>query len=432
MQVLIGFIIVMLCIFLGAPVMYAFAAGSLYLIFVTGMDPSFLFSYGYASLNSTVLLVIPMFILAGSLIEKGQIGKALVDFICRFVGRIKGGLAIVSVITCAVFGAISGSGAATLTCIGSILSGRLKERGYPAGHVGALFACAAPLGLLIPPSAIQIVFAWTTGTSVLGCFLAIVGPGLLLTLLLCITNYFMLRNNKDIVYDEKQPPAEWRKETLKTTKSAFPALLLPVIILGTIYGGVLTVTESAVAGVLYSLILGLFVYKGLRNWKTFKESLLSAGSSTGAIMCMFLIMLVLSQVLTRMGLPQMISNFMLSITDNKWIILLMVNVFLILLGMMMDDTSCTILVAPMLLPLMIKLGVSPMQWAAIIGVNVGLANITPPAAPFLYLSCRVCGNSFKEELKPTLIMILCAWVPVLFFTTFVPQLSTWLPAICGY
>lgn len=431
MQVLIAFALIILGLFLGAPVMYAFAAGALYLIFINGMDPSFLFSYGYASINSTVLLVIPMFIIAGCLIEKGNIGAALVNFVSRFVGRIKAGLAMVSVATCALFGAISGSGAATLTCIGSVMAPRLKEKGYAPGHVGALFACSAPLGLLIPPSAIQIVFAWTTGSSVLGCFLAIVGPGILLTILLCITNYFMLRNNNTIQIEEKQSKQVWRAETWKATKHGFPALLLPVLILGTIYGGYLTVTESAVAGVVYSLILGLFVYKGL-NKKNFKTTILAAGSSTGSLMCLFLLMFVLSQVLIRMGLPAMICDFMLSISDNRIVILLMVNIFLILLGMMMDDTSCTLLCAPMLLPLMHSIGVSPLQFAAIIGVNVGLANITPPAAPFLYMSCRVCGCSFKDELKPTLIMIICAWVPTLLLTTWIPKLSTWLPSICGY
>ena len=199
MNVIIAILILIATMGIGVPVALAFVASCFYLLVTTGTDALFLLPYGFSRVNSIVLLTIPMFILAGSLMEHGGIGKKLISAVERLVGTVKGGLAFVTVISCAVFGAITGSSAATLTSIGSIMAPRLKENGYPDAIVGALVANSSVLGVLIPPSSIMIMYSWTSNTSVLACFLATAIPGVILAILLAVTTYFMIRKNPNVV-----------------------------------------------------------------------------------------------------------------------------------------------------------------------------------------------------------------------------------------
>lgn len=428
MEIIIAFVVLIAFLVLGIPVAYSFFVSCFLLIALFGYDPSFIISNGYTKIGSIVLLVIPMFILAGGIIERGKIGVALIDFLNKFVGRVKGSLAIVGIVASAVFGAISGSGVATLTCIGSIVSPRMHDAKYPPGNIGAIFANAAPLSFLIPPSAIQILYAWTTGQSVLACFLATVIPGVMLTTLLCIVNCFLLRKAPDLEVEPKQSFREWKVDLWPKTKTAFPALLLPVLILGGIYGGLITPTEAAAMSVVYAAIVAVFIYKAL-NWSGLLDSLVDAGATTGVIMFAFFSAVVLSKILVLADLPTMVMELLLSISTNKIVILIMINIFLIIIGMLMDDMSGILLCAPILLPVVGAIGVSPIQFAAIIGVNLGMANVTPPSAPFLYMACRTCNCKIKDMLFPTLMMILFAWLPTLIITTYIPAVSLFLPRV---
>lgn len=431
MEFLIALGILIVFLVLGLPVLFAFAAAALFLLIYSGMDPSFFMSTGYANLGSMVMVVMPLFILSGQIMAKGRMGSALVDLISKFVGRARAALSSVGIITCAVFGALTGSGAATLTCIGTIMAPRMKEKHYPAGNVAAIFANAAPLGMLIPPSGLMIVFAWCTQQSVLGCFLATVGPGIMLTLLLCVVNYFLLRNNKEIEREPKMERTEWVADLGQRARMGIPALLFPVIVLGGVYGGIMTVTESAAVGCVYAFIVSLLFYKAF-TLKESKKIFVDSATSIGVIMVTIFITTVLSQILIRMGMPQTVKTFLLSLTSNETLLLLLVNIFLIFIGMLMDDTSGMMLCAPMLFPLMMELGVNPLHYAAIMGVNLGMANVTPPSAPFLYMACRTVGCSLKDMLKPTLFMLLFAWLPTLLVTTFIPGVSLFLPRLAGF
>jgi C4-dicarboxylate transporter DctM subunit len=188
----------------------------------------------------------------------------LVNFIESFVGRIRGALCIVSAVACAVFGSICGSGAATLSCIGSIMAPKMRERNYPMGVCAAVLCCAAPVGMLIPPSSIQILFAWAGNLSVLACFLSTVIPGIILTTLIAIVSWVMCRNNKEIIVTEKVSKKEWLSKTKKSTIHAVPALVMPFIVLGGIYGGLMTATEAAGVAVVYALIAGLCIYRAIK------------------------------------------------------------------------------------------------------------------------------------------------------------------------
>ena len=428
MTVAIALLVLLVVMFIGVPIPLAFLASSAYLVFVGGYDPAFLMPYGFSKTNSILLLTIPLFILAGSVMDKGGIGKKLIDTVERFVGKIKGGLGVVTVISCAIFGAISGSSSATLSCIGSIMSPRLKDNGYDEGFIGALIASSGVLGILIPPSMLMILFAWVGGQSVLASFLATLIPGLILMTLFSIVNLVYAKKNPNIkLYDYSKKV----EKTGKKEKGAIPALLMPVIILGSIYGGILTPTEAAAVSVLYAVPVGIIYYREL-NLKTFKETMISAGKTTGVIMIMLFAVMILSRLYIMENLPQLILTLLTSISENKIVILIMVNIFMVVMGMLMDDCSGVLLVTPILLPVVTAIGVSPIQFAAIIGVNLGMGNITPPTAPLLYLAGRVADAEVKDMLRPTLALIIFAWLPTLILTTYVPQLSLFLPKLFGY
>ena len=417
-----------LCVLLVIGVSVPMAFGAVLLLIATfgGHDVSGFMPAGHWKMTSIVLLAIPLFILAGAIMERGKIAFQLVQLAELLIGRIKGGLSAASVIASAIFGSISGSAAATLTCIGTIMMPHLKRANYPNGLAGALIVSASPLGLLIPPSASQILYAWVTQQSVLKCFLSTVIPGLILVVLLIIVNFGLLRKVTNLKLAIK--PVNFPRELGVRSWKAFPALLMPLFILGGIYGGVMTPTEAAGVAVIYAIPVGFFVYKGL-NKENFWAAIKEAGITIGVVMVMVFMVLIVSRFLIFEDIPGLAKTLVFSISDNPIIILLMVNLVMILIGMLMDDISGLLLSAPLLLPIVTSVGMDPIHFAAVLGVNLGMANITPPTAPLLYLGARVTGVSVNEMMKPTLIMIFFAWLPTLMLTTFVPATALWLPEL---
>lgn len=424
----IAMVLVIILIITGVPIMYAFMAAALGLVVFLGLDPSFIISYGYDSTNAVVLLCVPLYVCVGTIMAKSNIGAALINFVDLFVGRIKGGLGIAGVFASAIFGAISGSTTATLTCIGPIVIPKMIEDGYPRGHAAALITNACPLGYFIPPSALMIIFAWSARQSILACFLATVIPGIILATLLSVTNVVMLRNVKNLKSEEKIPSSEIVKEVCSRVKWSVPAILMPVIILGGTYSGVFTPTESAAIAIFYAVPVGMFIYKRL-TWKVLYETLVDSATTTGVIMVMIFCVMVLSRIMVMQDLPTVITEFLRSISDSKYLILLFINVVLIILGMIMDDTSSMLLAVPILMPIAKSFGVEPIQLAAIMGMNLGLGLITPPCAMMLYFGSRVSKVPVAEMMKPTLIFIAFAWIPTLLCTTYIPELSLWLPRL---
>lgn len=428
MTIAIMFIILITLLVVGVPVPFSFGGAIIYMLAAYDVAPVSLFSTSYTQLSSVTLLAIPLFILSGGIMEKGRIGESLVNWINVFIGSVKGGLASVAVIASAVFGSICGSGAATLSCIGSIMAPQMEEKKYPVGISAAVVCCAAPLGLLIPPSAMQILVAWILNISVLACFLSTVIPGIILTILLCVVSVIMLRNNKEIYVDEKISGKEFGKLIASRTVNATPALIMPILILGGIYSGAMTASESAGIAVIYAIPVSMIVYRSLK-FKDLKQCFRETATTTGVVMCMIGIVAMMGRLLTQAQVPQAIMEMLLSISDNKYIILLAVNIFLIILGMIMDDTSATLLAAPILFPVATELGMSPYQFAALLGVNIGMGNITPPSAPFLYLAARIFKTDASKVMKPTIILLVCAYLPTLALVTLVPDVSLWLPRL---
>jgi tripartite ATP-independent transporter DctM subunit len=428
MEIIIAFIVLLVLLLFGIPIPFAFFASTITIVVFGGYDLAFLIPYGYSKAGSFTLLAVPLFILAGAIMEKGSIGEKLVDMVEVLVGRVKGGLGAVGVVSCALFGAISGSGAATLSCIGSILFPRMAAAGYPRAHSAALLSNACVLGLLIPPSLNQILYAFVGGQSVLSCFLATVAPGVMLVILLSACNFFLLRKNQDIKITERYDAKTTTKLFAKRTVSAVPALLCPLIILGGIYSGAMTPTEAAAISVVYAFPVGFFIYRTLKV-RDLKGVMLNSGTTAGVILTMLLSVMMLSRLYVMENVPSMILNFLTNISENPAVIMIFINIFIVIIGMIMDDTSAILLTTPILLPVVLAIGVDPVQFSAILGVNIGMGCVTPPCAPFLYLGARLGNAPINPMIRDTMFYIAFAWLPTLIVTTYVPGFALWLPRL---
>ena len=431
MEIGISLLILVIALIIGVPVPFCFILSIIWLHFSLGVDPRFFHLTAYSQLSSVVLLAIPLFIMSGGIITRGKIGDALVNWISLFIGRVKGSLGLMAVLASTGFSSMAGSGAATISCIGSILGPNMKERKYNMGKCAAIVCCAGPLGLVLPPSGIQILYAWQGNLSVLTCFLAIVIPGLILSTILTIGAYVLLRNETGAIMPDPIPRSQFFGQFGRRTVRTIPALMLPVILLGGIYGGIMTPTEAAGVSVLYAIPIGLFVYKGL----TFKElwrTLISTATTTGTLMVMIGMVMIFATILVRQGLHMTLLNLLMGISENPIVIMLMINLAMILIGAIMDDASATLLCTPILLPIVTHIGVNPYHFAAILGTNIAMGNVTPPTAPFIFLAAKILDVNVGDMLKPVMQILIFCYGPALIIITFMPELSLWLPRTLGF
>ena len=413
---------------LGVPVALTFVAAAVFLVvFGDYGSTTFLITSGFSKVSSVVLLAIPLYILAGAIMTQGGIALRLLEFADAFFGRFRSGLGFVVVVTTAVFGAISGMASSAVAAIGSITIPRMVEQGYDRGYATALVSCSAVLALLIPPSASMILFGWVTSTSIAACFLAPVIPALLLISLFGFWNVVLTKK----MNIEVRPRLDFKESLdnvfVKTKRAGF-GLAMPVIILGFIYGGITTPTEAAAVAVVYSLPIAFWVYKDL-TIRSFYDAVWKAAQITSVLMLVIFCANMLARVLTMEDVPQQILGAMLAVSENPIVLLLIVNVFLLLVGMFMEDVSGILLAAPLLLPVVNEAGVHPVHFAAIVGTNLGMGLITPPTAPILYFGTLIGNTTLAAVLKPTLVFVFLAYFPVVLVTTFVPELSLWLPRL---
>jgi len=430
-MIYVSLLVLFATLLLGVPVPVSFMASSLVLIFFGGIGgmghaPSQLIPFGFSQMAGVPLIAILLFIMAGGLMERGKIGEKIINLVEVFLGSIKGGLGVVGVVSCGLFGSVVGAAVATLSCIGPIMFKRLEQAGYPKGYSSALMANAALLGLLLPPNATLIIFAWIANVSVLAAFLSTVSAGILMIVLLSVAHIWMLRNNTTIIVAEKRSAGEKWKLFKHHGPIAVPALLLPIIILGSIYGGIMTPTESAAIAVVYAIPVGMFVYRSLTP-RDIWECLIESGVTTGVIMAMLFSVSMLGRLYLLEDLPGTAMAFFTAVSTNRWVIMGMINIFLIVLGTVMDDISVVVLTTPILMPLIQELGFNPIHYAAIVGVNTALGCIMPPCAPVLYLSGRLSKTPIDQIIRPTLWFIMICWVPVLIVVTYFPRFVLFLP-----
>jgi tripartite ATP-independent transporter DctM subunit len=427
---LMAVVVLVILLTLGVPLPYCFGAGLMVMYFVGDVFMKSNMLWGFQQLGNPVLLAIPLFVLAGTIMSVSGIAASLLNFVNIFVGHLRGGLGVVATISCALIGAISGSGLTGVAAIGPLLIPEMEKQGYPRAYATALIANASLLGLLIPPSVTMIVYGWVTDTSILACFLATLGPGLLIMSSFSSVNLWLARKFP-LVLEERPKGKAFTKEVSRRGFKATPALLMPIIILGGIYGGIMTPTEAAAVAVIYAIPVGFLIYKGL-DFKTFIGAGKEASTSVGTIMLMILFSMILSQMFVLESIPQAIVESIFAITDDKVILLILINILLFLVGMVVNDVTAIILIAPLLLPLMEAIGISPIQFAAIMGVNTAMGGVTPPYASILYLGARIGKVPVTQVIRPAMILIVTGYLPVVFLTSFWSDLSLYLPRLFGY
>lgn len=430
MGALLAIIAVIVLMMIGVPVVFSFAAMTLILSITYGVDISSLMTTGFWSVNSIILLALPLFVMTGYLMQAGGLATRLVHFVEALVGKSRSGMGSSMVVACGVFGAISGTASAAVASIGTIMIGPMEKHGYSREYSSALLGISSLLGLLIPPSITMILYAVVTRQSVAACFLATIGPGILLIIMLCILNWIKMRTHPD----PADQPIKFRQRAEEIGSNmwkAFPALMLPVIILGGIYGGVFTPTEAAAIAVVYSIPVGFFIYREL-DLKKLAECFIAAATTTGVIMVILLFSFVASRIFTLERIPQQLTEVLMDLFQNKLLILLVVNIFLILLGMIMDDVSVVAIISPLLLPVMVNIGIHPVHFAAIVGTSVVIGCNSPPMAPILFMTCRIGNVGMSQVMRPALGFMAFAAFPVMLVTTYWPALSLYLPKAFGY
>jgi tripartite ATP-independent transporter DctM subunit len=410
---------------IGTPVAWSIAISSLLTMLVSiPAIPAFTtVSQRMATgLDSFALLAIPFFILSGELMNKGGIAHRLIAFAKTLVGSLPGGLALINVIAAMLMGAIAGSAMASASAMGSILGPEMEKEGYSKEFGAAVNITSATTGLIIPPSNVLIVYSLASGgASIAALFLAGYIPGIMTGLFLMIVATFWAKKKKYKVGKRSSI-----KEVTKTFIDALPSLFMLVVVIGGIVTGIFTATEASAIAVLYSLILG-FIYKEITLPKL-PQILLDSSATTAIVMLLIGSSMCMSWVLSYENIPQDISSSLLSLSDNKIVILLIINLLLLFVGIFMDMTPAVLIFTPIFLPVVTKLGLDPVHFGIIMVLNLCIGLCTPPVGSVLFVGVGVAKTTIEKVFKP-LLPLFIAMIVALFLVTYIPQLSLWLPSL---
>jgi len=399
--------------------LYAFTGGAM------GMD--FITQSVFSSLNSFPLIAIPFFILAGSLMEGGGLSRRLINLSNSLVGHFTGGLGIVTVLTCIFFGAISGSAIATVAAIGTIMIPAMEEQGYPRSFATALTAASGVLGTIIPPSIPMIMYCVAIPAASPGnMFIGGIGPGLLAGGALMILVYYYAKRDG---YTSSNTSFNM-KNSIKCAIDAIWALFVPVIIIGGIYGGVFSATEAAVVACVYGFIVGKFIYKELSISLT-SSAFISSAITVSSILIVVSTGSVMGRILTVEGVPKMVETSLTSMSSNVFVLLIVINLILLLVGCVMETFTAIIILSPILYPIVAQYGIDVYHFGVMMILNLSIGFITPPVGSNLFVACGITGMKFEDLVKaiwPFLLALLVA----LLFVTFIPQITLFLPNLLGF
>ena len=420
------FIALIVSLVLTVPIGFSLGIASLAYIFATDqLTLGFVARNMVTGTDSFPIMAIPFFVFAGELMGGGGISKRLLDVANVFFGRIRGGLAIVTVVVCMFFAAISGSGPATVAAVGGMVVPTMLEKGYDKKFVLALIAAAGSIGVIIPPSIPMVVYSVTVNSSVSSLFLAGFIPGILIGLVLIVYSYVYARKAG---YKGDTEPFSIGRALREVWRGKW-ALLSPVIILGGIYGGIFTPTEAAAVSVIYSLIIGLFVHKEL-NFKQMLDVTKRSCETTATILVVIGCATGFSKVLTLGRIPTTVATLLTTMTDSKVLILLLINLLLLLVGCFMETVCAIMILAPILFPVVTALGVDPIHFGIIMVTNLAIGFITPPLGVNLFVASRV-GETTLDVVIRGLVPFLVLMIATLMLITYVPAISMFLPNLLG-
>ncbi len=378
-----------------------------------------------SGLDSFSLLAIPLFILSGQLMGQGGIARRLIDFAKCMVGMLPGGLAFVNVLSCTLFGSISGSAVAATSAIGSFIIPTMVKDGYPRPFSAALTGAASTTGMLIPPSNILIVYAVASGgVSISALFVGGYLPGILVALALMVVS---------AIYASRYHfPAGERvgfSEFISRTIAALPSLFLIVIVIGGILGGFFTATEAGAIAVLYALALAVVIYREVK-WADLPGILLKSTLTTAIVMLLIATSMAMSWILAFENIPEMVAGGLLTLSENPILILLIINLILLLVGAFLDMTPAVLIFTPIFLPVALELGMSPLHFGIMMVLNLSIGLCTPPVGTVLFVACAVGKTRIAEIIRPLIPMYLAMFVALL-LVTYIPGLSEWLPRFFG-
>ena len=429
MQALLIILVVMLVLlFIGVPISYAIGISSLAAILMSvDLDVAVLTGAQrtFVGMSKFSLTAIPFFILAGNLMNQGGVAKRLVDFVMAILGKLPGALLVTNVGANALFGAISGSASAAAAAVGSMVREGEEEQGYDPAICAATNGASAPSGLLIPPSNAMITYSLASGgTSVAALFLAGYVPGIIWALC-CVVVAIIIAKKKG--YKGTPGKYDW-KNLGRATLRALPSLSLIVVVIGGIIGGIFTATEGSAIAVVYALILGI-CYKNI-TLKSFWKIVVDSAKMSGMIVFLIGVSNILGWVMAFTQIPQAISSLLLGLTDNKYIILLIMNVILLIAGTFMDVTPAILIFTPLFLPIVETFGMNPVHFGLILVYNLCIGNITPPVGNTLFVAIKV-GKTSLAKVMPYMLMYYVAILIGLLLVTYIPEVSLGLPMLAG-
>lgn len=371
-------------------------------------------------LNSPTLLAVPYFVIAATFMERGGVAKALINAATAWIGRVHGGLGLVSVLTCAIFAAMCGSSVATAIAMGTIMIPAMLRNGYAPSFAGGILVSAGTLGILIPPSLAFVVYGVLADASIPRLFLGGVIPGLISASMMGLYVYFFSKKNG---YVDRVPMP--REEKIKKTIYAIPALFVPVVVLGGLYGGFVTLTETAALSAVVAIVLALFVYREVKA-KDFLQVMTHAVRSAAAIMIIIAMALAFGHLITETGVAQKTLDFVKGLDIQPWQFLLAVNIILIFLGMFLEVFSILLIMVPIVLPLLEPLGIDPIHFGVMLVINMELALMSPPVGLNLFVISNISKIPLAQVLRGTMPFFFLM-VGLLILVTYIPIISTWLP-----
>jgi C4-dicarboxylate transporter DctM subunit len=417
LTLLISFFIL---VFLRVPIAISLALATIFMLFMADFNMNMMPQRMFTALDSFPMMAIPGFVLAGAIMARGGISKYLIEALRAWVGHLPGGLSVVTLLACGIFAAISGSSPATAAAIGSIMIPALVAAGYEKKYALGLVAAGGTLGILIPPSVPLIIYGITSEESIGKLFMAgvIPGLGLLAVLIVAAIVYAKMQGYQG---DEK---ATWEERGRKSLKAIWGAFL-PVLILGTIYSGVVTPTESAIIAVVYGLIVSIFIYREL-SWKDFRQILVESINVTAMIFLIIGAASLFGLYLTNEQVPQKVGAWIAESGMNKWIFMLIVNLLFFILGMFLEAVSIILITLPILLPILKHFGIDLYHFAIIMVINLELGMITPPVGLNLFVVAGIAKEKLGMVVRgviPFIVLMIAYLVVVILF----PQLSLWLP-----
>ena len=425
MVVAVLFIVLIIGLVIGLPIAVSLGLGTLAAIIATGNLPAALVAQRMFVANCSVsMMAVPFFMLAGSIMTAGGISKRLVRFSNSIIGWAPGGLGHVATLTSMFFAAISGSSSATAAAVGGTLIPEMKEQGYDPEFSASVVAAASTTGIVIPPSVSMVLYAVAASVSVGSLFIAGFVPGILMGL--CVA---VVLRRQAIKHHYPTAPRCSLKEIGKTFLDSLWGLLTPVIIIGGIYGGIFTATEAAAASCVYALIVSCFVYKELKL-KDLPAIIFDAVKSTAVVMFVMNAAGLFSWMITAYRVPEMVTAFFTAITNNKYIMLFLVNVLLLIVGTFLNASSAVIILAPILVPLLTSMGVDPILLGIIMVVNLAIGCITPPVGVSLFVVQSISKLPFGTICK-NIVPYIIALLVALLLITYVPAISLWLPTVMG-